>query len=94
MAYMNIECDYCGGKWDVYERNFTDEKNRICPHCRQKIDEGIWNEQILPSFGSFVDMNCDLIRESTGYHTPLFQVHFISDNLFKNRKKKKGKKKK
>lgn len=38
MAYLQIHCDYCGGKWDVYKRDIKNERARQCPHCFQEID--------------------------------------------------------
>lgn len=82
MAYMKIHCDYCGGTWEVYERDFTNEVNKYCPHCAKGIHPDLW-EEVKKAFGSFIDTNCDLIKDSVGYHLPLFQVDFKADNLFK-----------
>lgn len=86
MAYMKISCEYCGGSWEVYERDdWTSSKAATCPHCAQKIDHQTWRRCVLPSFGAFADMNKDLCRNHVDDHHPLFQIDMINDLLFKNR---------
>lgn len=83
MAYMRIHCDYCGQKWEIYERdNFNHWKARMCPHCGSKIDEQTWQRQILPGFGQIADANRELMKDHTGYHRPLFTVDVIADHIF------------
>ena len=86
MSFMRIRCDYCGGAWEVYHRdNWHDDKARTCPHCSQRIDYQIWDKQVLPTFGAVEDVNAELYKEHTGYHTPLFQIEFIPDIIFADR---------
>lgn len=86
MAYMKIHCDYCGGSWEVYERdNWFDQKIATCPHCATKIDEETWKGFVLPAFGSFVDANQRLFRDHVDDHRACIQFDLISDILFKNR---------
>lgn len=84
MAYLNIHCRYCRKHWEVYERDdFNSPKARTCPHCNSKIDEQTWNNQVIPAFGMVADANRELVKDHTGYHTPLFYFDVISDHIFK-----------
>ena len=86
MAYMKICCEYCGGSWEVYERDdWASGKAATCPHCAEKIDLQTWRRCVLPAFGSFINMNKELFSEHANDHRSLFQIDMISDNLFKNR---------
>ena len=86
MAYMKISCEYCGGSWEVYERDdWNGRKAATCPHCGTKIDRQTWQKCVVPAFGAFMDLNRDLFRDHVGEHRPLFQIDMISDLLFKNR---------
>ena len=85
MGYVSIHCDYCGGTWDVYgHSNFHERAARTCPHCQQRIDGQTWEKQILPAFGGMMDANRELIKDHTGYHSPLFTVDYIADHYFPN----------
>ena len=85
MGYLRIHCDYCGGTWDVYgHSNFHERAARTCPHCQQRIDGQTWENQILPAFGGMMDANRELIKDHTGYHSPLFTVDYIADHYFPN----------
>jgi hypothetical protein len=84
--YLKIYCDVCGGNWEVYQRDdWTSDKARQCPHCFAKIDRQTWNKQIIPAFAATADANAELVKDSTGYHKPLFTVDFIADTLYRNR---------
>ena len=86
MSYMRIQCDYCGGRWEVYHRDdWHDDRARTCPHCYQKIDRQLWDRQVLPAFGAVEDLNKELYKEHAGYHHPLFQIGFYPDTIFENR---------
>lgn len=82
MALMKIDCDYCGGSWEVYERNYTDQVSKYCPHCGKGIPDEMWTG-VAKAFERFKETNTDLFSESIGKHLPLFQVNFVSDILFK-----------
>ena len=85
MGYLRIHCDYCGGTWDVYRHsNFHERAARTCPHCQQRIDGQTWEKQILPAFGGMMDANRELLKDHTGYHSPLFTVDYIADHYFPN----------
>ena len=84
--FLKIYCDVCGGTWEIYQRdNWKDDKARQCPHCYSKIDRQTWNDQIIPAFTLAADANAELVKDSTGYHKPLFTVDFIADTLYRNR---------
>lgn len=79
---MRIHCDHCGGTWEIYSRDdWNDDRGRQCPHCFEHISRQVWTKEILPAFGAFLDSNKELIKDSTGYHRPLYGVDFISDNV-------------
>lgn len=86
MGYLRIKCHYCGGIWEVYHRDIHSRysKARECPHCFQKIDEQTWDKQIFPAYCAMSDANLELLKDHTGYHTPLFEVSYESAALFKN----------
>lgn len=85
MGYLRIHCDYCGGTWDVYgHSNFHDRAARTCPHCQQRIDGQTWERQIVPAFGGMMDANRELMKDHSGYHSPLFTVDYIADHYFPN----------
>lgn len=89
MSYMRIQCDYCGGKWEIYHRdNWKDTKARTCPHCQRSIDERTWERQVLPTFNMVEDTNAELYKDHVGYHTPLFQIEFVPDIIFANRRRR------
>ena len=82
MAMMKIYCDYCGQKWDIYERdNWNDDKARTCPHCFNKIDGQTWKNEIIPAFGAYMDLNKQLIKD-TGLGCVRFSVDFSEDYFF------------
>lgn len=82
MAMMKIYCDYCGQKWDVYERdNWNDDKARTCPHCFHKIDSQTWKNEIVPAFGAYMDLTKQLIKD-TGAGCIRFSVDFLEDHFF------------
>lgn len=83
MGVLKIHCDYCGGSWEAYPQQGA-PKARYCPHCGQAIDRQLWDKFILPAFGELDDANRELFKHSTGYHTPLFQVDYEADTIFKN----------
>lgn len=86
MAYLRIYCDYCGQKWDVYERSIHDEKSRICPHCMAEIEPQTWSRQIVPALGMVSDANRELYKDHLGYHRPIFTVDVIADHIFAARR--------
>ena len=76
---MRINCKECGEAWEVYPRgDWTDDVNRECPSCGCSIDRQTWENQIKPAFGAFMDMNREIIKDSTGYGTTLFTVSFMA----------------
>ena len=85
MGILRIHCDSCGGQWEVYgSGDFHARTARTCPHCGQRIDGQTWEKQILPAFGGMMDANRELIKDHTGYHSPLFTVDYIADHYFPN----------
>lgn len=82
MAMMRIYCDYCGQKWEVYQRDdLSPSKAGICPHCKTKIDRNTWNDHIIPAFEAFKSINNELINNNmTG--SPRFSVDFVDDFYF------------
>lgn len=88
MGYLKIKCDYCGGSWEVYHGQLTDELSNSCPHCNQEIDRQTWEKFVIPAYGSCEDMNMELLKDHTGYKKPIFEVSFMGDTLFRNRKHK------
>ena len=76
---MVIKCGECKKAWEVYPRGaWTDDINRECPECGCCIEQQTWEREIVPAFGAFMDANRELIKDSTGYGTPLFSVDFIN----------------
>lgn len=85
MVYMNIKCGSCGGSWTVYDHeDWKHWRARTCPHCKAKIDEQVYRNAVLTAFCECMDAEKELIKQHTGYHTPLFSVDIKSDSLFKN----------
>ena len=85
MAFLRIQCDYCGGSWDVYKRDIKSEDARKCPHCFQRIEPQTWKRQVLPAFAMVEDANTELVKD-TYTHLPLFSFDVIANHLFTNRK--------
>lgn len=77
MGYLKISCGSCGGKWEVYAHQVKDERANQCPHCFAEIDRQTWERQIIPAFGEMEDANRELVKDSTGYHGPLFKVGYL-----------------
>lgn len=85
MGYMRIKCHYCGGTWEVYGRSITNgDYARTCPHCFKAIEKQTWDKQIIPAFLALDDANRELVKDSSGYHTPLFEVSYEADSVFRN----------
>lgn len=85
MAYMRIHCSGCGKAWEVYGRDdWKSDKARECPHCYRQIDKELWDKEVIPAFGSALDVNAELYKNHTGYKKPLFTVDFMADNLVQN----------
>ena len=92
MGYMCIKCHYCGGTWEVYGRSITGVSGatisgnyaRTCPHCFKAIEKQTWDKQIIPAFLAMSDANRELVKDSSGYHTPLFEVSYEADSVFRN----------
>ena len=82
MGYMRIKCHYCGGTWEVYPKTITE--GRTCPHCSKSIEKQTWDKQIIPAFLALDDANRELVKDSSGYHTPLFEVSYEADSVFRN----------
>ena len=85
MAFLRIYCDYCGQKWDVYQRSMKDNNSRVCPHCMAEIDPQTWSRQIVPALCMVSDANRELIKDHLGYHRPVFTVDVIEDSYFRSR---------
>lgn len=80
-GYVRIHCAQCRRRWAVYERDdWKADTARTCPHCGAQIDAQTWERQVLPAFGIMGDANRELIKDHTGYSTPLFRVDYISMN--------------
>ena len=47
------------------------------------------NKQIIPAYCAMYDANLELLKDHTGYHTPLFEVSYESATLFKDSEGKK-----
>ena len=93
MGYMRIKCHYCGGTWEVYGRSITGLSSptiisgdypRTCPHCFKAIERQTWEKQIIPAFLALDDANRELVKDSSGYHTPLFEGSYEADSVFRN----------
>ena len=54
-----------------------DERANQCPHCFAEVDRQTWTRQIVPGFGHMEDANRELLKDSTGYDSPLFGVDYI-----------------
>ena len=86
MAFMRIYCDYCGMKWEVYQRDdYKSDKSRKCPHCTTKIDRNTWNNHIVPAFEAFQSINTELINDNMA-GSPRFSVDFHEDYYFPAKK--------
>lgn len=57
---------------------------RTCPHCFKAIERQTWEKQIIPAFLALDDANRELVKDSSGYHTPLFEVSYEADSVFRN----------
>ena len=85
MGYLTVDCNTCGGSWNVYHAtNWSDDVTRTCPHCFAEIDPQTWENQVLPAFGSMTDANMELLRDNLGQHTPLFRIHYTEDQEMKD----------
>lgn len=76
MGLLKISCS-CGRTWEVYGHQVKDKFANQCPHCFSAIDRQTWDNQIIPAFGETQDANRELMKDSMGYHKPLFQVEFL-----------------
>ncbi len=75
-SYMKIHCFSCGGNWKIYDGdNWNAPDARVCPHCGNKVDRAIWENQVLPAFNMFADANRDLAKDNP---TPPFNFDCIS----------------
>ena len=83
MAYLQIHCDYCGGKWDVYKRDIKNERARQCPHCFQEIDRQSWEKEVIPAFGMVEDANAELYKDHCD-RKPLFYFDVVANLIFTN----------
>lgn len=57
---------------------------RTCPHCFKAIERQTWEKQIIPAFHALDDANREIVKDSSGYHTPLFEVSYEADSVFRN----------
>lgn len=76
MGFLKILCS-CGRTWEVYGHQIKDDRINQCPHCFSMIDRQTWDNQIIPAFGEMQDANRELVKDSTGYNSKLFQVEFL-----------------
>lgn len=82
MGMLRIHCDQCGGVWEVYgARDYTNDQNRICPHCGHKVEKQTWHGQVLTAFGAMMDANRELMKIRAD-HGPLFTVDYVEDSVF------------
>lgn len=84
MAYLQIHCGYCGGKWEVYSKQRDTAAARYCPHCDSKISEDTWNNYILPAYNNMCASNMQLLNDHVEKHYPEFEVDFVQDGTFAN----------
>ena len=82
MGYMRIKCHYCGGTWEVYGRSVTN--GDYARTCLKAIEKQTWDKQIIPAFYALDDANRELVKDSSGYHAPLFEVSYEADSVFRN----------
>lgn len=78
MGYLKLTCGECGREWEVYAHQMEDERANQCPHCFAEIDRQTWDQQIVPAFLGMDDANRELMKDSTGYHKPLFHANYLS----------------
>ena len=83
MAYLQIHCVYCGGKWDVYKRDIKNERARQCPHCFQEIDRQSWEKEVIPAFGMVEDANAELYKDHCD-RKALFYFDVVANHIFAN----------
>lgn len=77
MMKIRIKCRECKRAWEIHPRGkWTDDASRECPSCGCSIDRQTWERQIIPAFGAFMDMNREIVKDSTGYDAPMFSVTF------------------
>ena len=91
MAYLRIRCGSCGMKWEVYERDFNNERANMCPHCMAEIDRQTWKNQVIPALCQTADANRELIKDhlDTGkwFKRPIFSFDVIEDHKYKGEEK-------
>ncbi len=82
MGMLRVRCEQCKGTWDVYgARDFTNDHNRVCPHCGHKVESMAWHTHVLPAFAAMMEANRELIRMHVE-HGPLFTVDYVEDCVF------------
>lgn len=85
MAYMTINCDYCGGAWEVYRRDRDNMKARRCPHCAAQITAETWKDKVLPSFDGMRELEERLSADHELNHFPQFEISFHTDIWFRKK---------
>ena len=86
MAFLVINCESCGGSWQVYSRaDLHHWHARTCPHCGKAIDPETWERFVVPALGAVTDANRELVNDHTGNHGPLFTFDVMGDALFAKR---------
>lgn len=80
---LRIFCFSCRRAWSYYwGQNFNEKGANACPYCGRQIDSQTWENEVLPTFGAFIDANLDLKRDAAGGNAPLFAFE-LRNNLRK-----------
>ena len=85
VAYLKIDCGYCGRSWDVYDRadNLQADTSRKCPHCGAKIERVTWANYVVPAFRAVRAANLQLANDHAEIGYPLFSFGVVPDGILK-----------
>lgn len=82
MAYMTINCGYCGRGWEVYRRDRDNMKSRRCPHCGAQITTDTWQKKAMLIFDRMRELEEQLSADHELEHFPQFEVSYHTDIWF------------
>lgn len=82
MAYMTINCAYCGRTWEVYRRDRDNMKARRCPHCAAQIAPDTWQKKCMLIFDRMKELEEQLSADHELDHMPAFEVNYHTNIWF------------
>lgn len=80
MAHLRIHCGDCGSVWEVHKYLPDGAAPAFCPQCGSEIDGDIWENEIIPAFGNFHEINKRLIERHALCNVSPFYIDVIADH--------------